>query len=185
MPRSRCTPTTSSIASRACGRSTTTTPRPMPRRSRATTSSRSTTPTGRPPLLSVFGGKITTFRKLAEHALDKLAVDLPAMPARPGPPSAALPGGDIAECRFRRPSWRRFRADYALAAADARRALRPPLRHARARRCSPAPRSADRPRPALRRPAVPARGRLPAPTRNGRMTARGHPDAAAPSTACT
>src|SRR3546814_5021977 len=27
---------------------------------------------GRAPLLSVIGGKITTFRKLAEHALDKL-----------------------------------------------------------------------------------------------------------------
>ncbi len=28
---------------------------------------------GTPPILSVFGGKITTFRKLSEHALDKLA----------------------------------------------------------------------------------------------------------------
>jgi glycerol-3-phosphate dehydrogenase len=25
------------------------------------------------PLLSVFGGKVTTYRKLAEHALEKLA----------------------------------------------------------------------------------------------------------------
>lgn len=47
-----------------------------------------------PPLLSVFGGKITTFRKLAEHALEKLAPYLPAM----GPDwtaGAALPGGDF------------------------------------------------------------------------------------------
>lgn len=32
-----------------------------------------------PPLLSVFGGKITTFRRLAEDALDRLKDDLPAM----------------------------------------------------------------------------------------------------------
>ena len=36
----------------------------------------------RAPLLSVFGGKITTYRKLAEHALDKLAPFFPD--ARPG-----------------------------------------------------------------------------------------------------
>ena len=30
------------------------------------------------PVLSVFGGKITTYRKLAEHALDKLAPWFPA-----------------------------------------------------------------------------------------------------------
>jgi glycerol-3-phosphate dehydrogenase len=50
---------------------------------------------GQPPLLSVFGGKITTFRKLAEHALEKL---LPAMgrPAGAGwTAQAAMPGGDI------------------------------------------------------------------------------------------
>ncbi|GAB0115716.1 glycerol-3-phosphate dehydrogenase [Acidisoma sp. C75] len=50
-----------------------------------------------PPLLSVFGGKITTSRKLAEHALEKL---LPAM-GRPVGPSwtgrEALPGGDFAD----------------------------------------------------------------------------------------
>lgn len=32
-----------------------------------------------PPLLSVFGGKITTFRRLAENALDLLADDFPTM----------------------------------------------------------------------------------------------------------
>ena len=32
----------------------------------------------RPPLLSVFGGKITTYRKLAEHALDRLRPFFPA-----------------------------------------------------------------------------------------------------------
>ena len=46
------------------------------------------------PLLSVFGGKITTYRKLAEAALKQL---LPALP-KMGPcwtASAPLPGGDI------------------------------------------------------------------------------------------
>ena len=44
-----------------------------------------------PPLLSVFGGKITTYRRLAEHALDLLEV--------PGAwtAGAALPGGDMAD----------------------------------------------------------------------------------------
>ena len=46
-----------------------------------------------PPLLSVFGGKITTYRKLAEHVLDKLARWVPRRPrwthAEP------LPGGDF------------------------------------------------------------------------------------------
>jgi glycerol-3-phosphate dehydrogenase len=53
-----------------------------------------------PALLSVFGGKITTFRKLAEHALEKL---LPAMGRDAGASwtaSAALPGGDIPRADF-------------------------------------------------------------------------------------
>ena len=46
------------------------------------------------PLLSVFGGKITTFRKLAEEALDWLA---PALACHAGSwtAGACLPGGDI------------------------------------------------------------------------------------------
>lgn len=46
------------------------------------------------PLLSVFGGKITTYRKLAEAALEKLA---PAFPEAGGPwtAGAPLPGGDF------------------------------------------------------------------------------------------
>jgi glycerol-3-phosphate dehydrogenase len=46
------------------------------------------------PLLSVFGGKITTFRKLAEEAVDLLA---PALGHRRGAwtASACLPGGDL------------------------------------------------------------------------------------------
>ena len=49
---------------------------------------------GKAPLLSVFGGKLTTYRKLAEHALDKLKTYYPKM----GPAwtkGCTLPGGDI------------------------------------------------------------------------------------------
>jgi len=54
---------------------------------------------GIPPLLSVFGGKITTFRKLAEHALEKLKPHFPQI----GPAwthAAPLPGGDIPNADF-------------------------------------------------------------------------------------
>ena len=47
-----------------------------------------------PPVLTVLGGKITTYRRLAEEALDKLRPHLPVM----GPAwtaHAALPGGDL------------------------------------------------------------------------------------------
>ena len=53
------------------------------------------------PLLSVFGGKITTFRKLAEHALDKLQPFFPDMTA-PWTSGAPLPGGDIPDADFNR-----------------------------------------------------------------------------------
>jgi glycerol-3-phosphate dehydrogenase len=56
-------------------------------------------PEGQAPLLSVFGGKLTTYRKLAEHALSKLLpvmrVDAPPWTAR-----ATLPGGDIPNADF-------------------------------------------------------------------------------------
>ena len=52
-----------------------------------------------PPALHVFGGKITTFRKLAEHALDRLKPYFPQM--KPGWTAAApLPGGDIEGADF-------------------------------------------------------------------------------------
>ncbi len=55
-------------------------------------------PEGQPASLSVFGGKITTFRRLAEAALAKLAPHLPTPKA--GKPAGwtarvALPGGDF------------------------------------------------------------------------------------------
>ncbi|WP_239451571.1 glycerol-3-phosphate dehydrogenase [Elioraea rosea] len=50
-------------------------------------------PAGGPPLLSVFGGKITTFRRLAESALLRLA---PHLQMRgPWTANASLPGGDF------------------------------------------------------------------------------------------
>ena len=46
-----------------------------------------------PPILSVYGGKITTFRRLAEHALTKLSRYLPMGQAWTR--DAPLPGGDM------------------------------------------------------------------------------------------
>jgi glycerol-3-phosphate dehydrogenase len=51
-------------------------------------------PDGGAPLLSVFGGKITTFRKLAESAMEKIEPFFPQM-GKPWTHSAALPGGDF------------------------------------------------------------------------------------------
>lgn len=56
-------------------------------------------PSGGAPLLSVFGGKITTFRKLAEHALEKIRPFFPAM-KKGWTAQSALPGGDIANADF-------------------------------------------------------------------------------------
>ena len=48
-----------------------------------------------PPLLSIFGGKLTTYRKLAEHALEKLGFDGPSWTA-----TKPLPGGDFPATGF-------------------------------------------------------------------------------------
>jgi glycerol-3-phosphate dehydrogenase len=52
---------------------------------------------GQPPLLSIIGGKITTYRKLAEAALEKLAAHLPSREglAAGWTGVTALPGGDF------------------------------------------------------------------------------------------
>ncbi|MFT9294286.1 MAG: glycerol-3-phosphate dehydrogenase [Acetobacter orientalis] len=52
------------------------------------------------PLLSIFGGKITTYRKLAEHALEKLASVLPAVAGKSWTANEVLPGGDIGDGGF-------------------------------------------------------------------------------------
>jgi glycerol-3-phosphate dehydrogenase len=51
------------------------------------------------PLLSVFGGKITTYRRLAETAVSMLA-PLLGVDARPWTASATLPGGDVPQGSF-------------------------------------------------------------------------------------
>jgi glycerol-3-phosphate dehydrogenase len=53
------------------------------------------------PLLSVYGGKITTYRKLSEHAMEKLAPHFPKL-GRPWTAAAPLPGGDIPNADFER-----------------------------------------------------------------------------------
>ncbi|MDE2384089.1 MAG: glycerol-3-phosphate dehydrogenase [Alphaproteobacteria bacterium] len=54
------------------------------------------------PLLSVFGGKITTFRKLSEHALQKLTPFFPTM-GKDWTAGATLPGGEIPNADYE--SW--------------------------------------------------------------------------------
>jgi glycerol-3-phosphate dehydrogenase len=56
-------------------------------------------PDGQAPLLSIFGGKLTTYRKLAEHAMRDLQ---PAMGFSAGPWTAGsvLPGGDLPGADF-------------------------------------------------------------------------------------
>jgi glycerol-3-phosphate dehydrogenase len=49
---------------------------------------------GTPPLLSIFGGKITTYRKLSEHALQRLKDFFPQMGGE-WTAKATLPGGDM------------------------------------------------------------------------------------------
>ncbi|MFK7892253.1 MAG: glycerol-3-phosphate dehydrogenase, partial [Granulosicoccus sp.] len=56
-------------------------------------------PNGGAPLLSVFGGKITTFRKLSEHALDKLITYFPGSGSA-WTAKATLPGGDMPDADF-------------------------------------------------------------------------------------
>jgi glycerol-3-phosphate dehydrogenase len=51
-------------------------------------------PENQPPLLSVFGGKITTFRKLAEAVMEKIAIFFPGLKPQ-WTAAAALPGGDF------------------------------------------------------------------------------------------
>jgi glycerol-3-phosphate dehydrogenase len=53
------------------------------------------------PILSVFGGKITTYRKLAEHGLDRLRPAFPKM-GDAWTAGASLPGGEIPDADFER-----------------------------------------------------------------------------------
>ena len=75
-------------------------------------------PPSAPAALGVFGGKITTYRRLAEAALAKLAPHLPSPPGKPAgwTGKSALPGGDFAVDGF----------DALLAATQARYPFLPP-----------------------------------------------------------
>jgi glycerol-3-phosphate dehydrogenase len=59
-------------------------------------------PEGSAPLLSVFGGKITTYRRLAENALELLLPHLKPPDARRWTATAPLPGGDMEDGDFNR-----------------------------------------------------------------------------------
>ena len=59
---------------------------------------------GGAPILSVYGGKITTYRKLAEHALEKLASHM-QVPGKSWTADAPLPGGDMADRDFAKFLW--------------------------------------------------------------------------------
>jgi glycerol-3-phosphate dehydrogenase len=48
------------------------------------------------PMLSIFGGKITTYRRLAEHAMQKLQPHLPTSARHPWTGTRPLPGGESA-----------------------------------------------------------------------------------------
>ncbi|MEY2342239.1 glycerol-3-phosphate dehydrogenase [Acidithiobacillus sp. IBUN Pt1247-S3] len=52
------------------------------------------------PVLSVFGGKITTFRRLAEHALQLLEPELGKTAGQSWTATAPLPGGDLPSADF-------------------------------------------------------------------------------------
>jgi glycerol-3-phosphate dehydrogenase len=59
-------------------------------------------PPGGAPLLSVFGGKLTTYRRLAESALEKLTPLLKPPQGMPWTAAAPLPGGDMEDGDFNR-----------------------------------------------------------------------------------
>lgn len=78
---------------------------------------------GEAPLLNVFGGKLTTFRRLAEEVLERVEEVIGAKGA-PWTAGSTLPGGDFAVTDFER-ELRRLADDYPfLAPAHARRLMR-------------------------------------------------------------
>jgi len=86
-----------------------------------------------PPLLSVFGGKITTYRRLAEEAVDWLAPRLGPVATPAWTAHAVLPGGDLFGAQPSNRGVREF--DGWVAGLQQRHAWLPPalaLRYARA-----------------------------------------------------
>jgi len=90
---------------------------------------------GKPPLLSIFGGKLTTYRKLAEHAMARLA---PLLGCKAGAwtADAVLPGGDLPDADFER-FLEAFQGEHPwLPSPLARRLARAPRWHCLCLRCS-------------------------------------------------
>ena len=58
-----------------------------------------TTPAEHCAMLSIYGGKVTTYRRLAEEALERLRPHLPSM-GRPWTAKSVLPGGDLGSTSF-------------------------------------------------------------------------------------
>jgi len=80
-------------------------------------------PEGQPAMLNVFGGKITTYRRLAESMLEKIA-DVLGPRGRPWTSRAVLPGGDFPPTEFES-EVAKLKAHYAfLDRAHARRLVR-------------------------------------------------------------
>lgn len=78
---------------------------------------------GEAPVLHVFGGKLTTYRRLAEHALQKIASGIGAK-GRPWTASSHLPGGDFPATGFSDALADLRKAYPFLTAAHSRRLLR-------------------------------------------------------------
>jgi glycerol-3-phosphate dehydrogenase len=77
-------------------------------------------PEGQAPLLNIFGGKITTFRRLSEHMLEKIE-DRLGKRGKPWTATGTLPGGDFAATGFD-DELHKLQADYPF--LDARHAHR-------------------------------------------------------------
>ncbi|MGV3549803.1 glycerol-3-phosphate dehydrogenase [Rhizobium sp.] len=78
---------------------------------------------GEPQLLNIFGGKITTYRRLAEHMMEKIE-DIIGKKGQPWTAGAKLPGGDFDRQGFDG-VLAKFRRDYPfLSEAHARRLIR-------------------------------------------------------------
>ena len=91
-------------------------------------------PDGQAPLLNVFGGKITTYRRLAEHMLAKIEHFL-GKKGKSWTADAPLPGGDFSATGFDA-QVAKLKAAYPFLDLAPRAPADPALRHARAGACS-------------------------------------------------
>ena len=106
---------------------------------------------GGAPVLSIFGGKLTTYRKLAEHALAELEAVLPGDEGRAWTESDALPGGDLPPGGHRRVDRRAAARATPRCRRELRRAASPAATARARRRVLGDAQDARRPRRGLRR----------------------------------